>query len=457
MQVLVYNLPVLNLTPSGTIAICVGDTVTLDAGAGGPFTWNTGATTATIDVFANGTYIVSTTTSCGTISDTAIIITGALPVATINPNTNLVLCPGDTLQLNASGGVNYLWSTMAATPSIVVNIPGVYGVLVSNGCGSDTISVNVIGAFAPSVNITNGALVNICLGSSVNLDATGVGNIDWAGISTDSIITVSTTGIYLATATNGCGVDSASIVVNVDSVPTISVAPTFMFCPNASVQVNPIYVGNILWYDGTNTSSQTFSTAGNYFVTASNTCGSDTAFFTVVASFVTAGFSADSLQGSAPLIVNFSNSSINATNYLWDFGNGDTSTFISPTYIFNHPGSFLVILTATNIDGCTDTASILIDVLVCDNKVFIPNAFTPNLDEINNEFYVVSNCVLQSKVTIFNRWGQEVYSWTDISQGWSGVSQSGEQLPMGVYVYMFELDDVNGDNHVYRGMVNLLR
>lgn len=457
MQVLVYNLPLINLNPSGIISICAGDTVTLDAGVGGPYTWSTGATTNSIDVFTNGIYIVSTNSSCGTITDTAVVIAGSIPVATINPNLNLVICPGSTLQLDASGGVYYLWSNGNAANSIVINMPGVYGVTVSNGCGSDTTSVVVAGGIAPFVNITNGSTVNICQGNVVNLIATGVGNLDWPGISLDSIIPISVSGIYLATATNSCGIDSALVVVNVDPIPSISVPPLFMFCQNSSVQVNPVYVGNISWYDGTSDAFQIMNTAGNYFVVAYNSCGADTAFFTVNASFVTAGFSADSITGAAPLAVNFTNSSINGSTYLWDFGNGDSSSLLSPSYSFNHPGNFLVVLSTTNIDGCVDTSSMLINVLLCDNKVFIPNTFTPNLDEINPVFYVTSNCVQEAQVIIFNRWGQEVFSSTDLSIGWNGNNQSGDPLPIGVYVYMFEYLDVNGTHHTFQGLVNLLR
>lgn len=455
MELLVYNLPQINITPAGPISICGGDTVTLTAGSAGPYTWNTGANTPSIDVFSIGTYIASATSSCGTIYDTVVVTGGSLPVASITPNTNLVLCPGNTLQLDASGGVNYLWTNFQNTSSIIVNAPGVYGVLVSNGCGSDTISVTVNGAIAPSVNIQQGASVSGCLG--VVLNATGIGNIDWPGNTTDSIFPVTASGIYTATATNGCGADSATIIVTIDSFPSIIISPLFTGCSGSVVSVSPLYSGNLSWYDGTTTSPKQIGNSGNYYGVASNSCGSDTAFFIVTLSSVNAGFYVDSIDGAAPLIVNFTNTSNNATSYLWNFGNGDTSSASDPAYTFNHPGDHVVVLTAINSDGCSDTASILIDVFACDLKVFIPNAFTPNLDEVNNIFYVISSCVLRSKVTIYDRWGRELYSWTDLNQGWNGRTQSGDELPIGTYVYHFEFEDVNGLSHTYTGMINLLR
>jgi len=457
MELLVYNLPIVNITPAGPISICGGDTVTLNAGAGGPYTWNTGATTSSIDVFTAGTYIASATSSCGTVYDTVVVTGGSLPVASINPNTNLVLCPGNTLQLNASGGVNYLWTNLQNTSSIIVNTPGVYGVLVSNGCGSDTISVNVSGGIAPSVGISNIGPITICSGNSVNLSASGTGNIDWVGISIDSIINVNSTGQYFAIATNGCGSDTASILVTVEQFPFIDILPSFSGCTGSFILVTPVYLGNILWSDGSASTTNQINVSGNYYAIASNFCGTDTAFFTVTLSSVTASFFVDSIDGASPLFVNFTNTSTNATDYSWNFGNGDTSSLVDPSYIFNPPGNHIVVLTATNIDGCSDTASIIIEVFACDNKVFIPNTFTPNLDEINNVFYVVSNCALTSKVTIFDRWGREIHIWTDLSQGWNGKTQSGEELPIGTYVYRYELEDVNGDSYVYTGMINLLR
>jgi gliding motility-associated-like protein len=457
MNLLVFNLPIINLSPSGIISICAGDTVTLSASGGGPYTWSTGVIGPSIEVFNPGTYTVSATSSCGTLTDTVIVTSGGAPVASINPNTNLVVCPGDSLQLNASGGVNYVWTNLQNTSSIYVSTPGVYGVLVSNGCGSDTISVNVAGSIAPLVNITNGTSLDICQGNTVTLEAVGIGNIDWLGVSTDSIITVGLSNTYTAIATNGCGTDSATIQINVNPYPTINLPATYSICEGNVATVTPVYVGNILWYDGSSAASQNITVGGNYFVSASNSCGADTAFFTVTVSSVTAGFTVDSLQGAAPLYVNFLNESVNGTSYVWDFGTGDTSNLTNPDYTFTQPGVYTVLLTSYNAVGCWDTTSAVINVAVCNNKVFIPNAFTPNLDEINNVFYVVSNCVLHSTVTIFNRWGQEVYSWTDLSQGWNGKTQQGAELPIGVYIYLFELNDVNGNNLTYRGTINLIR
>ena len=53
-------------------------------------------------------------------------------------------------------------------------------------------------------------------------------------------------------------------------------------------------------------------------------------------------------------IIDFTNSSTGATSYIWDFGNGDTSSIISPTYSYSYPGSFPVTLVAYNSFGCSD-------------------------------------------------------------------------------------------------------
>lgn len=216
--------------------------------------------------------------------------------------------------------------------------------------------------------------------------------------------------------------------------------------------------GPFIWNTGETSQTILATSAGTYYVNSINSCGalSDTVFFFVTEVNVIANFSVDSLIGNSPLWVNFTNHSTDATEYHWIFGNEGASTESDPTFSFVHPGDHLVILTSTNGD-CSDTASVIIHVNACEGDVYIPNSFTPNLDEINPQFYVYARCSYRANITIFDRWGREIYSWNDITKGWNGQNQSGTNMPVGVYVYRVETLDLDGITTVYQGQLNLIR
>ena len=124
------------LVADGPTTFCLGDSVVLSGNCGG--TWNTGATTASITVYAGGDFFVTTTNGCGLATSNHIIVTvHPLPVCTITGVFSL--CPGQSTQLcSPAGYMGYAWSTGAIVNCITVNAVGTYSVTVtdSNGCTS---------------------------------------------------------------------------------------------------------------------------------------------------------------------------------------------------------------------------------------------------------------------------------------------------------------------------------
>ncbi|MBL0340500.1 MAG: gliding motility-associated C-terminal domain-containing protein [Bacteroidetes bacterium] len=112
-------------------------------------------------------------------------------------------------------------------------------------------------------------------------------------------------------------------------------------------------------------------------------------------------------------------------------------------------------LLVTNIAGCFD--EYIQEVVV--NPFYIPNAFTPNADGINDYFfdagYVLD--VKSYKMAIFNRWGQKVYEGDDYNKFWSGYDKDGNKASEGVYVYTIEVITKGGKKHQFNGTVSLIR
>jgi hypothetical protein len=210
-----------------------------------------------------------------------------------------------------------------------------------------------------------------------------------------------------------------------------------------------------LWSNGSTNPSISVTTAGTYSVTVTNSCGNDNASVYVDASSLTVGFIADNYNGFAPLTVNFTNNSTNFSTYAWNFGDNTTSADLNPTHVFTEDGVFNTVLTINDTNGCVLTSNA--DFVVRSDIIyFIPNVFTPNSDSINDYFNIVGTGITSMKGRIFNRWGQEVYNWNSLQNGWDGKSD-GAESPSAVYFYLINLNVSNGTERVERGTVTLLR
>jgi gliding motility-associated-like protein len=110
-----------------------------------------------------------------------------------------------------------------------------------------------------------------------------------------------------------------------------------------------------------------------------------------------------------------------------------------------------------NEEGCVDTAfaNVRVDYGF---KVYIPSAFTPNDDGLNDLFKVEGEDFEDFSISIYNRWGQLLYTSYDAQNGWDGKTRlSNEVVPGGVYVYSIKLTSKLGIPYTYRGEVTVLR
>ncbi len=146
--------------------------------------------------------------------------------------------------------------------------------------------------------------------------------------------------------------------------------------------------------------------------------------------------------------VEFENQSLGATSYQWDFAGLDESTEENPTYTFPYDGAgvdgFLVCLTATNDFGCVDTTCHGFE-LEGELLVYVPNAFTPNGDLINDLFIpvITGGDPLVYEFSIYNRWSERFFYTEDIHEGWNGT-----------YEGALEMKNKDGDYYVPDGVYN---
>lgn len=369
----------------------------------------------------------------------------------------LNICPGDNLTLTASGGgASYQWVGGPATSQYTITLPGTYTVQSADACYNYQQSVTVNPASTPTISI-NPNNTSICAGATLNATATiSSGNVIWSTGATGTSVNINSPGQYVASVTNGCGTASDTLVVTANPAPSaqITTQGPVNICSGNDIQLNGNGLGALTWSNGTTGNTTTVNQSGTYYLIAQNICGIDSASILVNASNINASFTADPTSGFAPLAVNMTNQSTGADAYFWDFGNGDTSTDQSPDYTFTTPGTYEVQLIVTNAQGCTDSVSIQI-IVANQMTVELPNIFTPNGDQVNDEYMIKAIGVASLKADIYNRWGEKMFSWNDPTIAWNGKSVFGVMASSGVYFCVVEATDAMGNKQTFKTTVTL--
>jgi gliding motility-associated-like protein len=146
----------------------------------------------------------------------------------------------------------------------------------------------------------------------------------------------------------------------------------------------------------------------------------------------------------------------------WDFGDSsNVSTEPNPRHTYGAPGSYLVVVYTETEHGCWDRDTLEIGI-VEDIKIFVPNAFTPNGDGLNDCFMIggtTGDIVDLFRIIIFNRWGTEIIDRpiTDPNCIWDGKDMSGNVMPGDTYVFRIFGKNFRGAKKVYEGMVMLVK
>lgn len=414
------------VTAGGTFAFnpVPGDGATINASTGA-ITNGVGGTTYTVQYTTPG--------ACGG-SQTHTVTVNDLPTPVISGN--LTYCAGSQATLNAGGPYTaYSWSTGPTTQTI--NITAQNGITVTvtdnNGCQGTSPSVNVTSV----AQIVTNSSVTICQGQSAVIHG----------------ISQSTAGVYSQTLQSSAGCDSISnVTLIVNPTPNPVITGNLWYCQGnqATLDAGGPYA-SYLWSIGGNqqTIQTTSSVPITVTVTDANGCSATSAAVNLIAPPL-AVVGATPSTGTAPLAVNLTNGSQNATVYHWDFGNGidlNTANTNSQSQTYDSTGQYTVILVASSQFGCSDTAYVTIVVVEPNQPMIIdfPNIFTPNGDHNNDFFEFASSNVASLEVVVTNRWGNLMFKTTDIHFKWDGTMPNGEQASEGVYFYQYKVTGLLGE------------
>ena len=345
--------PLSDCTISGSDVICAGQSTEICAPVGAAsYLWNTGASTRCITVNTVGTYSITVTSASGCVSICSkILVDSPLPICAITGSA--AICAGQTIQLCASGGSSYLWSTGASTSCIDVNTAGTYTVTVTtaNGCSS-TCSKIITENPAPICAITGATA--ICVGQTTQLCAHGGTSYMWSTGASTSCIDVNAAGTYSVTVTNANGCSSTcSQVVTVNPLPICTITGSAVICVGQSTQLCASGGTSYLWSTGASASCIDVNAAGTYTVTVTNANGCSSICSQVVTVnpvpiCAITGVSAICMGQSTQLCAN------GGTSYLWSTGASTSCIDVNVT------GTYSV--TVTNASGCSSSCSQVVTV-----------------------------------------------------------------------------------------------
>ena len=381
------------------------------------------------------------------------------------------------------------WSPVVSFPD-AGTFPGTLYVTTASGCmDSAQVSVNVLSGLAADFMVMDpgceeGAFQftdQSQLGSSGDVQYAwdfGDGNTSAAASPTHTYATPGTRTVRLQlTDGSGC-VDSSIAQVEYFPVPagaSIQASRTEVCLPQTvqfTTDLPPLTEDyTVVWDFGDgNTSSEAAPvhtyTVGTYdpslSVTAPNGCSLDAMLNTsvVVQASPVAGFQfSPNPPTSQEPEVTFANTTEGADSYQWDFGGLGQSADENPVFLFPDTGAYRVELIATSSNGCTDTASQVLEMIPV-VAFYVPNAFSPNNDGRNDVFRGFGPAGGRDgfEFSVFSRWGDRIFYTTDPEQGWDGTHQtSGKPVPQGSYVYYMTFIGPEGERIDKKGLVHLVR
>ena len=392
--------PIPVVTASGPLSFCIGNDVTLTAPTSSTYLWTpTGETTQSITVSTIGNYAVQVTNSngCGSVfSSTANVIVNPLPVTPVlAPLTPTTICDGNYASISAGNYASYLWSDGSTTNPAMFNTSGSYSVIVTdnNGCTAPaSLPVNiVVNPLPPKPGLTANGPTTFCSFDSVGLVAnSSISNpiYHWRPIQVtgpNNTLYVHQTGVYDVSVidNNGCmSHPSDAIDVTVRPIPTppqIISSGVTTFCEGDSVILRLNSGSNYTWSTGSTDSTIVVYQTGVYSASVTDYCNivHNPSININVKQTPIADFEISDTVGCAPFEIHFTNKSLHADSYVWNFSTNELITDTNPTYIFIEPRSFSVILTANSVNGCTDSKTYH-NLIKASTKPVIDFEFTPN-------------------------------------------------------------------------------
>ncbi len=497
-QALQISIAAVNITCYGA---CSGSLTSQVTGGTTPlnYLWSNFSTQTNIQNACAGNYSLLVTDSSGCRAFDSATVTQPAQIV-ISATVTGVACNGQStgsINLNVSGGVqplSYSWSNGATSSSLANLDAGVYTITVN-----DLNNCSLTSQF--TISQTSGILITVspsspvCFGGHDGFIAASVSGGDapyqymWSTLPAQNtaIATDLTPGSYTLTVTDsaGCTAQATATLSNADSLSiTNSTINSRCFNPGSGSLVLNILGGGTppftFLLNGISQPTDTFNNlkpgAYTVLILDANGCvNSDTFSIAPLSSEVTVSLGTTYptiLTGMETQLIANAVSTQNIIHYIWspltvdsgnvfDFTNCSDSTDCSSPYV-KPPYTTTFTVQVENSDSCVATDTITIYV---QNQpvAFIPTAFTPNNDGLNDKFTFAVLGAQNIEVSIFDRWGQRVYYNANQADGmgttdaWDGTINGGKQCPNDTYIYQMKVTYFDGTTKDIAGTVTIMR
>lgn len=440
--------------------ICASNNIVLNAGDGFQnYLWQNGSTDSLFTVTQPGTYFVQATDACNRVFTDTVVVTPHPPIPfELGPDQQI--CRGDSLSITAPAGfISYLWSPNNAISSVNTQTVTIYpsqnttyyvSAQLTLGCYAyDSIKVSVLPV--PAIHL--GADKSICNGDSLMLNAgAGFVQYNWSNGAATQTITVHAAGNYSVAAktTDGCIARDTFRLISLFPLPVPELGNDSVICTGTPRILNAGTFSSYLWNTGETTPQITVTQTGTYTVrvTSADGCfGYDTLRITKQVN-PPAGF----LSGDTA-ICSYGTLTLSALSYypqyLW------STNAATPSIVVNAPGAYW--LRVTDQYHCSAADTVNVRLKDCLKGFYIPSAFTPNRDGLNDTYKPTIFGVVESySFKIYNRWGALVFSTADLAKGWDGTVKDKPQDNQAFTWYCtFKLK--NEQPEIRKGTVLLIR
>ena len=461
-----------------TSTICIGKSITLQAsGSASSYSWQpsvglsvTSGTAVTASPPSTQEYTITGSLNNCTNTALATVSTIAVPVISAAASDKTI-CSGASTFLQATGANSFSWSPQGTlnqgAGANVIASPLVYTSYTVRGfngtcTGSTTVQVDII----PNPNMVITSSQNqVCMGYSLPLSVSGAQTYSWAPFSglsatTGSLVHASPVAStnYSVYGSNSNGtvscyqVLSYSVLVTPFAQPVVS--NSVALCEGEKATLLASGGNTYFWLPTTGlninnqqgvVASPSVSTIYTVDVSYNTFCGNTATVYVEVNPKPIVFAGRDTTYNIDEEIV----ISASGTGTLtWISGENITCAQCPFTRVYPTRDECYTIETV-NAYGCKVQDQVCIDI-TNDFSIYIPNAFTPNKDGLNDVFLVVGTSLSAVKLEIFDRWGALLFAGTDVMQGWDGTYK-GTDCALGVYIYRVEYTGLNGKRYIKTG------
>jgi gliding motility-associated-like protein len=416
--------------------LCAGGTVTLTAPyvAGASYLWQDSSTNQSIVADTNATYKVWIN-GC-LVPDSMNIFFS--PVPTFDLGQDEVLCVGETLQLDAtSQNGHYIWNTGATTPTIILHSDTAVALkpyictVTATGCApvSDTINITFTGSPHP---FSLGPDTLLCPGESITVDGytPGADKYRWANGATTQTTTINSSWDLwvFVNVNNTCDVLD-TIRIKYTGFGPLNLGNDTTICTGNTLVITADFgTGTYLWQDGSKQAYYYVTKGGYYYVRAQvGRCMASDTIHVQFDDTLHVKLGRDTVLCAGETYTLYPNGA--GRDYKWQ-DSSDVST-----YRVTEAGIYAVV--AQNTCGQA-VDSVTVGYRNCDCQVFLPTAFSPNGDGVNDFFRPKYRCEIANfQLSVYNRWGQRIYYNTDPQVGWTGKKDN-NPVPFGTYVWVLQ-------------------